>query len=342
MRAPDNNEPDHDDLEATQIIAIPVDALGSEHASADVDIFDDEESPDRDAPEGEIVGEDDTLDDEPMSPLLRGWRRGAEYVTAGEIRRHALYAAAAGGLIIAVVAVVITTSVKSKSAEDVTDTASSSEGSATQSFDDITQLLQGGLGSTTTMLETSVASSVSGIPVDVPLPGEIPAIDPGSDQAIAPATVTVTDSAPVQPISGDSIATETTVVTETVAPSTITETPTAGQWPSLSINGSVSVQPRTYDPGRPSTVTVVVPVETTAPKPSTVTVVVPATTTAPATKSSTPKPSGCPTTTEPGTKTTTAPPTTTRPPVTPSPPRMTMTPSATTKSTTTTTTRPCK
>ncbi|MFI6999055.1 hypothetical protein [Nocardia sp. NPDC050175] len=351
MREPDNKDPDkydpgYDDPEATKVIAIPAGIHEDQHSPDEPNAFDD---PD-DVSEGDVPGEDAAPGEEAVSPLVRRWRRVSDYVTAGDVRRHLPYAAAAAVVMIAVITVVIVTATNPKKTGEVTDAASSSDASpGTQSFDDITQLLQGGLASTTTPLETSFPTTVSETPGDVPPPGDIPSVEPvGGDQSVTPATVTVTDSAPIENVSGDPVTTETGVTTETVAPSTITETPTAS--PGFSIDGSISVQasrqPSTQVPGGgPSTVTVVVPAGTTPPQPSTVTVIVPATTTPP--RPSTSKPTGCPTATTP-TKTTTttpSPTTTTRAPSTTSPQRTTTPPSTSKKptaTTPTTTARSCK
>ncbi|MFI9400752.1 hypothetical protein [Nocardia sp. NPDC052316] len=349
MRTPDNNTPDHDDPDKTQVIAIPVDAFAEGHVSDEVNAFDDADDVDQDGSEEDFTDGDESVDEEPVSPLRRRWRQVAAYATAGDVRRHLPYAAAAAVAIIAVITVLIVTGTEPKKSDEVSDAASLSDAEVgTQSFDDITQLLQGGLANTTPV-ETGVATTVSETPTDVPPPGEVPNVEPGDiDQSITPATVTVTDSAQVDTVSGDDpVTTETSVVTETAAPSTITETPSGGPGPGFSIDGSISVQasrqPSTQAPGGPSTVTVVVPADTTPPQPSTVTVIVPATTTAQQPKPSTAKPTGCPTTTTSKPKTTTsAPATTTRPPATTRPQRTTTPAPTSKKPTTTTTARPCK
>ncbi|MFI6168524.1 hypothetical protein ACIBCN_17225 [Nocardia sp. NPDC051052] len=348
---PDNNEPDNNDPDATKVIVIPVDAFDGEHGPDETNTADGPDDLADEVADADDSDEDEGLDEEVVSPLVRRWRRVTDYVTTGDVRRHLPYAAAAAVAIIAVITVVIATGTGPKKTDEVTDTASSSDtSSGTQSFDDITQLLQGGLANTTTPLETSFPTTVSETPSDVPPPGDIPSVEPeGIDQSITPATVAVTDSAPIENVSGDPVSTETSVTTETVAPSTITETPTAGPGPGFSIDGSISVQasrqPSTAVPGGPSTVTVVVPAGTTPPQPSTVTVIVPATTTPQQPKPSASKPTGCPTTTTPSkTKTTTPSLTTsTRAQATTTPTRAT-TPAPTSKkpTTTTTTAQPCK
>ncbi|WP_433664521.1 hypothetical protein ACQPW1_21765 [Nocardia sp. CA-128927] len=268
MRPPDNNEPDYDDPEATKVIAIPVGALDGERVSDETNAVETAGDSVDDVSDHDVSDGGEALDEESVSPLLRRWRRVIEYASAGDVRRHLPYAVAAAVAIIAVITVLIVTGTGPKKSDAVTDAASS----GTQSFADITQLLQGGLASTTTPLETSFPTTVSETPGDVPPPGDIPNVEPeGSDQSITPATVTVTDSASIENVSGDPVTTETSVMTETVAPSTITETPTAARGPGLSIDGSISVQASRQPPtpgGGPSTVTVVVPAGTTPPQPS--------------------------------------------------------------------------
>lgn len=347
---PENNEPNYDDPEVTKVISIPVDAFGGQHVSDETDGIDDANDSADDLSNGDARNDGDALDEKAVSPLARRWRHACDYVTAGDVRKHLPYAAAAAVAIIAVITVVIVTGTSPKKTDEVTDTASSSDASSgTQSFDDITQLLQGRLTGTTAPLETSFPMTVSETPGDAPPPGDVPSVEPeGGDQSIVPATVTVTDSASVENVNGDPVPTATGVAPETVAPSTITETSTAGPGPGFSIDGSISVQasrqPATQVPGGgPSTVTVVVPAGTTPPQPSTVTVIVPATTTPPQPKPSTSKPAGCPTPTTPPRTTTPSPTTTTRAPTTTSPQRTTPLPSTSKKPTTTTTTvRPCK
>ncbi|WP_141718092.1 hypothetical protein [Nocardia altamirensis] len=346
MRPPDNNKPDHQDPELTEVIARP-DGVYDEDASIGEQVLSGDAFDAADASKTDAAEDDSSDNLEGMSPLRRRWQRLREGVGSGDVRRHLPYAVAAAVTLVVVIAVLVVVGAKPKSSDAVSDTAAESDTSATQSFDDITGLLQGQLGATT-QSTVSETSAVSETPVDVPPPlGEEPSIEGGDiAQPMTPATVTVTDTAPIETGGGDPVTTETATATETSPSTTVTDTRTVNPWPNVSIEGGISVQP-TQRPGtgwdgRPSTVTVVVPAETTAPRPSTVTVVVPATTTPPS-KTLSPKPTGCPTaTTTP--KTTTPSTTTKRPPAATATQRTTTAPVSTSKkpTTTTTTARPCK
>ncbi|WP_331758539.1 hypothetical protein OG225_40745 (plasmid) [Nocardia sp. NBC_01377] len=353
MRADDNSEPEDDNPETHQGIAIPrriTDFDSNSEADPDATVvimlpqqaFDDGVVLDVDVVvEGELTDvESDGADGRPV-PLLSRWQRFVRTVGKDVLRRHLPYAAVAAVVVSVGVGLWIITAGPSENSETVGDAAASAE-LATQSFDDITALIPGDY--TPTELVPTAPSSMSEIPSEVALPGQDMSAEFGvAEDPTVPGVVTVTETAPAESI-GDPVVVETVTQTPTESgvPSTVTETSTAQQWPSVSLNGSVSMPPVTIPQGtgapqivvvQPSTVTVTVPAETTSttagqspPKSA-----VPRTTTA--------RPSVCRTpaaTDKPKARTTTASPASTTQSVHPS------TPTTPKKSSSTTTVRPCK
>ncbi|MFD6391193.1 hypothetical protein [Nocardia sp. NPDC060259] len=325
---PDNRDHPFTDPELTEVIRMPVNSDDSD----DADDLNDEQLLDNE-PDTEVVP-----DEEPASPLARQWRRFASYAKSASARRHLPYAAVAAAVVCAGIGVLVATGTNTESTDAVTDAAASSEEvPGTQSFDDITALLPGGYDETATV-ETTEPSTFSEIPSDLPLPEGGLGTDGATEDPLASEPVTVTETAPIDPVgSDDPVVTETVTdtATETSEPTTVTETPAGSQWPNVSLNGSVTMPERGGGGSQHPDV---------APSTVTVTVEAPAeTTTAPTTKTTTPKPkpSSCRTATPSKTKpksTTTPKTTTTRVPST----TRTQRPTTPKKSATTTTARPCK
>ncbi|MEV0766118.1 hypothetical protein [Nocardia sp. NPDC050435] len=261
----------------------------------------------------------------------RSWNQGIEYLRSAQVRRHLPYAAVAAIAATAVVGALIVTTTKPESADDVTDTAASSEDWGTQSFDDLSGL-NAGLD-TTSPVEATTFPELT--PTEEPLPDADPLapIDPSAEPIALPGD-TITETVPVDPVDSNPV-TETITETPTESPTTITETPSGPDWPNISV--SASVPDIGSNGSNPSTVTVVVPAD-----PSTVTITAtPATTTKP-NKTTTPKPGQCRPTTTPAKPSTTTPKKTTPPKTSSSSPTTTTKKKPTTTTKTTKALPPCR
>ncbi|WP_446221247.1 hypothetical protein ACTWPB_14770 [Nocardia sp. IBHARD005] len=307
------------DPEQTEFLPIP----------GAVDDFDDDE----------LLDDSDEAD-EPTSLLVRSWRRVTGWLPEEGMARHLTYAGAAAAVVVALIGVLIVTGGESEASDEVADAANSemTDLEGTQSYDDFSQLLPSAYETSTTEFPIETTPLIGETPLDVPLPGDDPAMEfSDTEVPLAPSEITVTETA--EPVD-DPYATETETVVETPTETITTPAPSepGSQWPNVSLNGSVSVQVPTREPGDRGT----------AP-PSTVTVTVPAeTTTAPSrTRTTTPRPTSCVSTPSTTRKPTTTKPTTTTPRTTTRTPRPTTTtprpkPSTTTPKKTTTTVPPCR
>lgn len=279
-------------------------------------------------------GDDAEELDEPVSRLVRMWRRMTGWVPEEGMARHLTYAGAAAAVVVALIGVLIVTGGDSESSDEVADAANSemTDLEGTQSYDDYSQLVPSVYDTTTTAFPTETTPLIGETPLDVPPPGDEPVVEfVDTEVPLAPSEITVTETA--EPVD-DPYTTETETVVETPTETITAPAPTepGSQWPNVSLNGSVSVQVPTREPGDrstapPSTVTVTVPAETTTARSRT--------------QTTTPRPTSCVSTPSTTRKSTTTKPTTTTPKTTTRTPRPTTTtprpkPSTTPKKTTTT------
>lgn len=274
-----------------------------------------------DEPDDELIYDDEEVDtvDEPVSPLVRTWRRMTGWLPEEGKARHLTYAGAAAAVVVALIGVLIVAGSGPEGSDEVADAANSemTDLEGTQSYDDYSQLVPSTYDTTSSAFPTETTPVIEETPLDVPPPGDDPLIE-FSDTGVpyAPTEITVTETADS---ADDPYATETETVVETPT-ETITPAPTESgtQWPNVSLNGSVSVQVPTRQPSdngsppSPSTVTVTVEVPArTTTNPTRSRTTTPQPTTCVSTPSTTHKPK--PTTTLSKTTTRTAKPTTTSP-----------------------------